>query len=474
MGDACVSSDKFASTARAAARGLRSRTGLVRITIAGALLAGFMTALTEQFGVWPVYLIATTIPVAMAAGLAAFSLDLSRVLSPPKAFPLAYAVFYGLGLIPITAARGSIHSLVVLELIAGLAALVIGLWVGKGRQMRYPPASRSARSARMLRWTGTCLLVSSWLALVHLATRYGIGQAHGFLGRHVSTYLIYVTEWSFPGTLLLAGADLLRRERIGRTTLGVALATAGAVAIVGYRGTVVQILIGLLVLDAVASRQQLAMARRLRVAAIGALALLVINAGYVVRRESSEVLMDVEGVIEFYEVPAPAVTSFILPLHFAAREGPGLMSQMMPYLSRLDDQLPREAIFFADFLTVLPGRQSSAGQLLKAAVGAGGNPAGLAPSLAGGLFLSFGTAGVVMGLFILGWFLARLYALAQRWGTLGAILYAAAFTLFLHWLYRGFFKPAYVMHIGILTFVVLVVRARERQWARFAVQVPIP
>ena len=141
---------------------------------------------------------------------------------------------------------------------------------------------------------------------------------------------------------------------------------------------------------------------------------------------------------------------FLAPIHFAFRETIAIAQYL--WTAAVPD--PSTSYVFADFATLLPGKQLSGGQLIGNLVGRF-QQGGLTPGLIGDLIFEYG--GYAYLIFaILGALTGRLASVARRqpFGVYGAV-YAMYSVYILHWFHRGILKPAYVF-VTLEMFLVFV------------------
>lgn len=203
----------------------------------------------------------------------------------------------------------------------------------------------------------------------------------------------------------------------------------------GYRGWIV---LGIFMVGTfgLLTRQSNFSIRKL--AFVGLAVVVLIVGGDALRRLAGGDLLSTSRALSAYRFNSEML-EFLAPIHFAFRETISIAQYL--WTAAVPD--PSTSYVFADFATLLPGKQLSGGQLIGNIVGRF-QQGGLTPGLIGDLVFEYG--GYAYPIFaILGALTGRLASVARRqpYGVNGAV-YAMYSVYILHWFHRGILKPAYI------------------------------
>ncbi|PAE09426.1 hypothetical protein CHI12_01125, partial [Terribacillus saccharophilus] len=206
---------------------------------------------------------------------------------------------------------------------------------------------------------------------------------------------------------------------------------------------------------AIANRKQLNFIRiNLKLSLIVSVLLVLFSLLYILRIENSDNLYDFDKMTEFYDIPSPQLTLLLLPFHLQSREAMGVSEVAIERIDEINKYIDSNMLFIQDLVTLLPGDQVSAGNVLGIVVNLNPNVS-LTPGLLGGLYLSYGLIGIISGLFILGClvqYVWKKYLLTNSPYYLTLVTITSAYIIEL--INRGFFKPMYLIVFLILRFCI--------------------
>lgn len=227
---------------------------------------------------------------------------------------------------------------------------------------------------------------------------------------------------------------------------------------IGSRGTVLMVLIGLLILKIFRSQRQpkilsffnKSKSNKTALLLLGVAGFLLIVGFFYIRRMNSSIYVSSEELLNLYFDDPNLLTYLFAPLHFALREQIGISNYIIE--NNLTGTLPYP-MFFADLVTVLPGKQPAAGISLNVMM-TNNDHAGLTPGILGGLYLDYGTM-ATFGVFAFVIMLTYLYKKALS-NDIFLLFYALSVTQFFHMFHRGFLKPEYLISYLIIIFYLVL------------------
>ncbi|PAC34379.1 hypothetical protein [Caldifermentibacillus hisashii] len=171
---------------------------------------------------------------------------------------------------------------------------------------------------------------------------------------------------------------------------------------------------------------------------------------FINRQQNSDNLLDINRLTSYYDFAFPEFTLPIIPFHMASREAMGVTEIALERKSNIESIMPIKHLFFADLLTLLPGNQITAGNILGIVVNRNPNVS-LTVGILGGLYLSYNIIGIIIFFFIIGYFMKRLTVNYFVQNNYWALVYLINLTIYLiEFTNRGLFKPMY-----IFTFVLI-------------------
>lgn len=177
---------------------------------------------------------------------------------------------------------------------------------------------------------------------------------------------------------------------------------------------------------------------------------------YLVRQESSENLFSYEKMVDYYHIKLQYYTLYLVPFHMQAREAMGVTTVALQRQSEISS-IADINLFFQDILTILPNFSMTGGNVLGIVVNMNENVS-LTPGLIGGLYLSFGYFGVLLGFFLL-FLILSLLARKLKYNNFyynTQVILCLVYSIEL--INRGLFKPMYVI---IPVLLMLLVKKRR-------------
>jgi hypothetical protein len=169
---------------------------------------------------------------------------------------------------------------------------------------------------------------------------------------------------------------------------------------------------------------------------------------FYVRREYTSSILGFEEIIVDSGLIYPECTLPLLPLHQSSRLNFRDSERVLNNIAIVESYCDPRFLLFRDFVTLLPGEQISAGQILGVGSGYGRTIGAL-----GGLYICWGHLGVLCFYVIAGFLMRIAWDKYKRyrspWALISSILgliYLIQFSV------RGFFKPMYLF-VFILLFV---------------------
>jgi oligosaccharide repeat unit polymerase len=225
--------------------------------------------------------------------------------------------------------------------------------------------------------------------------------------------------------------------------------------LIGSRGTVIMIMLGMLIIQFVQSKELEREGESYRVyfnkgiiLKSGLIGLFFIYGLYYIRRlsSSSNFLTPSEALNEYFYSDS-WLGYLVMPLHLAFKETFGLTNRIIS--DGLTNTFTDVPLFIADLITILPGKQVGAGEAMAHAFGtvAAG---GLTPGIVGGLYIDFGMASILILLGIVG--AIRFTEFKAQFNDRWLVIFALSFIQFIHLFHRGFVKPEYIFAYFIIIF----------------------
>ncbi|MCV6615869.1 MAG: hypothetical protein OIF35_12925, partial [Cellvibrionaceae bacterium] len=299
-------------------------------------------------------------------------------------------------------------------------------------------------------------LLVVYLALAFVYIRYGNILVYQDLRFGLTTAVGYIIKSAIYIPLVYWAS---REPKDRRHFIIYVLAPLLPALFIGSRGTVLMVVLGLMLIQFMQShhfayRSDGSVIRfRPRVLAYGGGASLVFIYGiYYLRRwfSDSGYLSPSEALNEYFY--SDSVWGYlVMPLHLAFRETLGLTNRIVS--EGLSNSYASVPLFYADLITILPGRQMGAGEAMGLAFGTAA-AGGLTPGIIGGLYIDFGVGFLLVLLAMV--LVIKLFERYARGSDSWLVIYALSFVQFLHLFHRGFLKPEYLFAYIIVVFYLLL------------------
>lgn len=194
------------------------------------------------------------------------------------------------------------------------------------------------------------------------------------------------------------------------------------------------------------------------------LAFFIISGIFYLRRSGDGAFISVDELIYSYFYSDDYFSYVIAPLHVAFRETIGITNRIVT--SGLSNEITSYPLLFADIYTVLPGEQVAAGRALGEMMGVIGG-GGLTPGIVGGVFLDYGSGGVLLAAIVVGVVLSYLRR-QSFYSSFWLVVFCLSIAQFFHLFHRGFLKPEYVLaYIIIFFYYRLTLREDSRKNENF-------
>lgn len=232
--------------------------------------------------------------------------------------------------------------------------------------------------------------------------------------------------------------------------------------LIGSRGTVIMIIIGVFLLLLLMNLEKEVFSNRINKSYfnikgkhlfLGSMfSVFVLYSIFYVRRAASKVyISSAELINRYFDVNiSPILVYLILPLYLNLRETVGITNQIIQKDLNNTNFVP---MFFLELFTVLPGKQESPGIILGNMIGKVGD-AGLTPGVLGGLYLDIGFFCVLFPMFFV-MIICYFYKKSQS-NDIFKIVYVLSLVQFFHLYHRGFLKLEYFMSFLIIFIYLLI------------------
>lgn len=227
--------------------------------------------------------------------------------------------------------------------------------------------------------------------------------------------------------------------------------------LIGSRGTVVMILIGV---SAIYILQRIPLILKKKYIRfnpklfllITIIIIIIVYIPYYIRRLSphSSYMTPSQALNEYFYSNS-FVGYLIMPFHLGFKETIMLTNNIV--VNRIENAYTDIPLFFLDLFTILPGQQTSAGQVIGKIFGTA-TDGGLTPGILGGLYIDFKSFSLLI-ILMLG---LCLYALERLSNTSDKflVLYVLSLIQFIHLFHRGFLKPEYIFSYLIIVFYLII------------------
>ena len=281
--------------------------------------------------------------------------------------------------------------------------------------------------------------------LLHQDLRFGISPAVGYIIK--SSIYIPLVYWA------------ARKEKKRNDILIYVFAPLAPSLLIGSRGTVLMIIMGILLMQYIQSRnfpeinnESKVEFKKSLIAGSTVISLIFLYGTYYIRRLSltSNFLTPSEALNEYFYSDS-WVGYIVMPLHLAFKETFGLTNRII--IDNIDNVYTSFPLFIADLVTILPGKQIGAGEAMAEAFGAVA-AGGLTPGIVGGLYIDFGLAFIAVIICLVS--IIRLIEEKSHSSDKWLIIFALSFVQFLHLFHRGFVKPEYIFAYIITIFYIFI------------------
>jgi oligosaccharide repeat unit polymerase len=304
------------------------------------------------------------------------------------------------------------------------------------------------------------VLLLAFIATIIITLQNGILLLNPGARSNVSAVLQYMVEFSIPVVILLFNAYSKSHRK---ATILLVLITTLLLFSLGYRNQPMILLLCIFLSIAISNRKKLNYFKiNIKLSLIISILLVLFSLLYILRIEKSDDLYDFHKMTDYYNVHSPQITLLLLPFHLQSREAMGVTEIAIERNTQVNKYIDSSLLFIQDIITLLPGDQISAGNVLGIVVNLNPNVS-LTPGLIGGLYISFSLAGLVIGLFLLGYLVHsmwRKYLITNSAYHLTIVTIMSAYIIEL--INRGFFKPMYIIVFIILRFCIRRITNEEK------------
>ena len=370
-----------------------------------------------------------------------------------RMFALFILIYLGIALLDISSYRGEIYLITlkvysVAVLFIFTTSFIMDIFLRKRNTDRVYLLPFNERQKYLI--LGHLSIV--YLALLYIYVSVGNVLFNQDLRFFIPTSLGYIIKSSIYIPLIYWAVRQVRKKADIFLYVFIPLAPA---MLIGSRGTVIMIMIGMLIIQFLQSKEDMkglafekVLFSKYLVFKSAGLGLFMIYTLYYIRRlsSSSNFLSPSEALNEYFYSDS-WFGYFVMPLHLAFKETFGLTNRIISDdLSNLLTSIP---LFFADLITILPGKQVGAGEamgIVFGTVAAGG----LTPGIVGGLYLDFG----YFLCLIISFFIAviKYVEFKAKQSEFWLVFFSLSFVQFLHLFHRGFLKPEYIFAFIIVLF----------------------
>jgi len=363
--------------------------------------------------------------------------------------------YLSIALLDVTHYRGvvaletlQLYSLTVLISLVGLVIIdLVSVLLKKHDNRRYiflGPFNKIQRNIVI------CHLVIVYIALVYVYENLGIVVLNQELRFAIPTSVNYIIKSSIYIPLVYWSSRCLRTKTAYLLYIILPLLPA---TLIGSRGTVVMVLLGMFSVQALQKRSTLVSSQKTRLKSgkifLASFVLIgLIYVPYYLRRlaPGTNYLSPKEALHEYFYSDS-FVGYLLMPLHLGFKETIMLTNNII--VKQIENVHTNIPLFFADLLTILPGKQTGAGEAMGGLFGTV-TAGGLTPGIVGGLYIDFrnGSIFIIFALVTVIYFIERFSRLSDKF----LVIYVLSFIQFLHLFHRGFVKPEYLFAYVIVSF----------------------
>ena len=341
-----------------------------------------------------------------------------------------------------------LYSLTVLVVLVGLVVIDLAVVIlGKVNTRRY---SFLASFNTIQRNIVICHLAIVYLALIYVYNTLGIVLFNQELRFSIPTSISYIIRSSIYIPLVYWATRCVRDKRSYFLYILLPLLPA---TLIGSRGTVVMVLLGMFSVHALQGRSTLFSSQKARLTSgkvflASFLIICLVYIPYYIRRltPGSHYLSPKEALQEYFYSES-YLGYLLMPLHLGFKETVMLTNNII--VKQIENVYTNIPLFFADLLTILPGKQIGAGEAMGRLFGAVAD-GGLTPGIIGGLYIDFrsGAIVIILSLVTVLYCFERLSRTSDKF----LVIYVLSFVQFLHLFHRGFLKPEYLFAYVIVIF----------------------
>lgn len=394
------------------------------------------------------------------------------LLSPWILYPLVYLTYYLIGSLPISTYRrdvdpGMLFPVVYLGLLGFLGGVLLAKVIPISRKVVRPnkklylPAVRNSIIPFYLigLLSLALILLPNGIPLLGGITRSGL-----VLRTMVSPTLEVFTRLIWISAAIYIIAAYSQSHNFDNGSIFLMISTPLLLLPLGYRGYIV--IFSIVVLIA------LFHIRRLTLPLLFAMLGLITIASYFIWivRYSAEGSGNISNMAEIYHFPID--NSLLFYVYGVFREAVSLTGDIFLAVNRGNSL--GGSLFVADLLTILPGKQQS-GPMMLVPLLHGSGVAGLTVGIVGGLYIDFGTAGVAIGLLVIGFLcMASFRKMLNSMSVTSVVLYSIIMTDSLHYLNRGVFSVYYIWDVVVALCICKIIESKSIRNAQDVPSFPAP
>jgi len=381
-------------------------------------------------------------------------INASLLLNPYYFFTIFFILYFSVGCVNLSTYRGVMNAGTVLSIIMAYIAFIGGAKLGSWIKVKRNPVHLDRKRLK----TGTIfLLLCSMAAAAYVTLKYGVIILHPSERFYVPTTLIYFVLLAIIPPLVYFTYAQFNEIKITRmAALSYMALPFCIIATSGYRGHLMIMLLTVGIVAYLLSRGP----GRVKMFVYLIVALLILSAGFYIRRDISTRLMQTEDLFARYDFNKKYLA--VGSLHFASRETIGLYQKIVEIVpSKID--YGQGKLFFSDFMTILPGKQMSGGVLIyQITTGQDESAFGLTPSALGGLYFDFGYMGIFIGFGVMGILASYFYKKYQVNQDVPSIANLSfVYVILMHYIHRGILAPYYLFLFVIMNILLFFSRSRE-------------
>ncbi|USK28394.1 hypothetical protein LIT32_23650 [Bacillus sp. CMF21] len=370
-------------------------------------------------------------------------------ISPNIIFILFTSFYIIAGIIPMSSYRDNINlEFWILMLVISIIFLIIGQLLGRLTVLKLNMSKNNISENKINTKMSFVLYTISVISTLIILFRFGLVFLEPTKRFLVPSELQYLVELSVPITVCIFSYYYNSQNKNYKLFL-IPLMSLIILLSLGYRNQPMLLIMGIILIivfkNLRAHHYKYGLKPSIFISSGLTFLLFVFSFLFIIRQENSVELLDWASFINFYQVKNHQFSFPLFPIHLSSREAMGVTTVAIERFNEIKNYLGNGTLFFQDLFTLLPGNQTTAGNILGMVVNRR-ETVSLTPGLIGGLYLSSGLIGVIIGFMLIGFILSYNWYSYRIYGSLtnfSIMIITLIYSIEL--INRGVFKPMYLL-----------------------------